>query len=387
MRNDQGRPADTRTMNIVHQALRRDLERATTALEASPSPAVRQRVAIASHLCWMMDFLRAHHDSEDEGLYPVVRTRCPDAVDLLEQMDVDHQRIARSIDTVGAAATSYGKADGSSARARLVAAIGALNEVLLPHLQREEEHMMPIVSEVLSDAEWKAIEHEHNVKPKRIAELGKEGHWLIDDASADDRAKVLGLVPAVPRFVLLHGYGRIYRHQRDACWRPSAAVHRVQKHGHNEIVVPAEPDAVWHVVRDVTRVGEWSHECLECSFVGGATLAEPGARFRGRNRQGIIRWGRVCEVLSTEGRELVWRTVPTMLFPDSTVWRIRVTPAHGGTRLEQSFDVIRAPKVLDIIYAAILPAHRDRATALTDDLRRLGELASETSTNGQVTVA
>ena len=82
---------------------------------------------------------------------------------------------------------------------------------------------MPIVSDALTEAEWLAIEHEHNVKPKGIAQLGKEGHWLIDDASAEDRAKVLGLVPAVPRFVLLHGYGRSYRRRRDACWRPSAA--------------------------------------------------------------------------------------------------------------------------------------------------------------------
>ena len=241
-------------------------------------------------------------------------------------MDDDHREIARSIDAVEAAASAYGQSDEPPARARLVAAIGELNEVLLPHLQREEEQVMPIVSEALTEAEWLAIEHEHNVKPKGIAQLGKEGHWLIDDASAEDRAKVLGLVPAVPRFVLLHGYGRSYRRGRDACWRPSAAAHRVQKHGHNEVVVAAEPDAVWDVVIDVTRVGEWSHECLECSFLGGATRAEPGARFRGRNRQGIFRWGRVCEVLSTDDRELVWRTVPTTFYPDSTVWRIRVTP-------------------------------------------------------------
>jgi hypothetical protein len=246
---------------------------------------------------------------------------------------------------------------------------------------------MPIVSEVLSDAEWRAIEHEHNVKPKTLAQLGKEGHWLIDDASAEDRDTVLGLVPAVARFVLVHGYGRTYRRQRDACWRPSTAARRVQKRGRNEIVVAADPEAVWNVVLDVTRVGEWSHECLECSFLGGATRAEPGARFRGRNRQGILRWGRVCEVLSTEDRELVWRTVPTTIYPDSTVWRIRVTPTDGGTRLEQSFDVVRAPKVLDIVYATIAPAHRDRAAALTDDLRRLGELAITASTERPVTAA
>lgn len=376
MNNDMVAPADTRMMNIVHQALRRDLHRATTALETTPPPAEPQRKAVAEQLGWMMAFLRAHHRSEDDGLYPLVRARCPEAVTVLDEMDRDHRRIAEDINAVESAAAAYERRAEPAARTDLLAAICRLDEVLLPHLKREEDDVMPLVSEVLTRAEWQAIEHEHNVKPKGTVQLGREGHWLIDDASPDDRAAVLGLVPAVPRFVLLHGFGRSYRRRRDACWWPDAAGHRVQKHGHNEVVVPAIPEEVWGIVVDITRVGDWSHECVACSFIGGATRAEPGARFRGRNRQGVFRWGRVCEVLAAEPPELVWRTVPTALYPDSTIWRLRVTPADGGTRLEQRFDVVRAPKVLEKVYSVIVPAHRDRDAALTDDLRRLGALAT-----------
>lgn len=375
MRKNPAAPADTRMMNIVHQALRRDLDRATTALDAVPPPGDDQRAALAEQLAWMMDFLRAHHESEDESLYPVVRERRPEAAAVLDEMDRDHQHIAARIDAVETAAAAYGRGGEPDARTELLATIRDLRELLLPHLQREEDEAMPLVSDALTEAEWLAIEHEHNVKPKGMAQLGREGHWLIDDATPEDRAKVVGLVPAVPRFVLLHGFARSYRRRRDACWRPGARERRVQKHGHNDVFVDASPDAVWAVVEDITRVGEWSHECIECSFLGGATRAEPGARFRGRNRQGIFRWGRVCEIVSTEGRELVWRTVPTTFNPDSTVWRIRVTPTEGGTRLEQSFEVVRAPKVLEVIYAIVVPAHRDRSAALTADLRRLGALA------------
>lgn len=384
MNNDTAAPADTRMMNIVHQALRRDLDRAMTALEATPSPADRQRAAIAEHVGWMMDFLHAHHESEDAGVYPLVRARRPDAAGILDEMDRDHQRIAPAVDAVEAAASAYGRADDPTARTDLLASIRHLNESLLPHLKREEDEAMPIVSDTLTEAEWLAIEQEHNVKPKGMAQLGREGHWLIDDASPEDRAKVLGLVPALPRFLLLHGFARSYRRRRDACWQAESGRRRVQKRGHNEVVVDASPDAVWDVVADVTRVGEWSHECIECSFLGGATRAEPGARFRGRNRQGIFRWGRVCEVLSTEDRELVWRTVPTTFYPDSTIWRIRVTPTDGGTRLEQSFEGLHVPKILDVLYASMLPAHRDRADALTADLRRLGDLASSPASDRAV---
>ncbi|MDH4363276.1 MAG: hemerythrin domain-containing protein, partial [Acidimicrobiia bacterium] len=77
---DPTAPADTTMMRIVHDALRRDLERVRIVLDADPPPAARQRAAIARHLRWMLAFLDAHHRSEDEGLYPVVRQRAPEAV-------------------------------------------------------------------------------------------------------------------------------------------------------------------------------------------------------------------------------------------------------------------------------------------------------------------
>lgn len=372
-------PADTRMMTVVHDALRRDLARATAALEASPPPGDRQRRAIARHLAWMMAFLHAHHESEDTGLYPVVRDRRPDAAALLDAMDADHRAVARRVDEVEAAARSYAANDAETDRARLLDAIAALAADLLPHLRREEDEAMPVVAAAVTDDEWRAIEQEHNLDGKSPAQLGKEGHWLIDDATPESRALVLGLVPPVRRFVLVHGFGRAYRRERDACWYPARATRRVQKTGRTEVVVDADPGAVWDVVRDPTRVGEWSHECVAATWLGGATHAEPGARFRGRNHQGLLRWGRVCEVLSADDHELVWRTVPTTLYPDSSIWRIRVEPADGGTRLVQTFEVVRGPKVLDPIYATIAPNHRDRGAALQQDLRRLGAVASVTT--------
>ncbi len=155
---------------------------------------------------------------------------------------------------------------------------------------------------------------------------------------------------------------------------------QVQKTGRVVVEVDAPVDAVWRVVSDVTRTGEWSHECQTAQWLGGARSAAPGVRFRGRNRAGWVRWGRVCEIVTAdEPHEISWRTMPTVLYPDSTVWRLRLEPSGDRTRIIQEFEVVRAPKVLDHLYAAVIPAHRDRTAGLTADLERIGRVAKSSS--------
>ena len=72
-------PADTRMMGIVHGALVRDLRRAHVALTTQPYPRARQSRALGEHVVWLMEFLHAHHTSEDEGLWPAVRAKNPAA--------------------------------------------------------------------------------------------------------------------------------------------------------------------------------------------------------------------------------------------------------------------------------------------------------------------
>jgi hypothetical protein len=367
-------PADTSMMRIVHGALRRDLHRAESALTGGPSLPPAQRIAIARHVGWMMSFLHAHHRSEDEGLYPLVRQRDPAATTLLDAMAADHHAVATAIAEVEVAVAAVMDADGPDAS--VVDALRRLSHVLLPHLQREEDEMMPVVSAAVSDSEWRQLEHRYNIEGKSPTQLGFEGHWLIDGASPEDRQRVVRLVPAVPRFILVHGLARSYRRRAAACWgRADRRRRSVQMSGSSRVSVAAGLDAVWEVVRDVTRVGEWSHECVGVTWVDGATSATPGARFRGRNKQGIFRWGRLCEIVTATPYELVWRTVSTALYPDSTEWKIALRSAGELTEIEQSFRVVRGTRLLAFVFGALLPAHRDRTAALTEDLRRLGDLA------------
>jgi hypothetical protein len=152
---------------------------------------------------------------------------------------------------------------------------------------------------------------------------------------------------------------------------------QVQKRSHVEVVVDATVPQVWEVISDITRIGEWSHECHAARWLGGADGPSPGVRFRGRNRAGWARWGRTCEIVTADPpHQIGWRTVPTLLFPDSTQWRIHLEPTSDGhTLITQSFSVVRAPWLLDRLYARLIPAHQDRDARLAQDLAQLGAAA------------
>jgi len=63
--------------------------------------------------------------------------------------------------------------------------------------------------------------------------------------------------------------------------------------GAARIEIDAAPVAVYALVSDISRMGEWSPECYRCEWLGGATTAAIGAKFRGHNRLGKVLFGGV----------------------------------------------------------------------------------------------
>lgn len=102
--------------------------------------------------------------------------------------------------------------------------------------------------------------------------------------------------------------------------------------------IAASPEDVYALVADLPGMGRWSPENRGGKWLGGASEASVGARFRGHNRHGIAFWTTTCRIVTAEpGREIAW-DVSAAGLPVST-WRYRFTPtADGGTQVVESTE-------------------------------------------------
>ena len=151
---------------------------------------------------------------------------------------------------------------------------------------------------------------------------------------------------------------------------------RMPRTGRVEVTVPATPDQVWAVLADVTRTGEWSHECHTAQWLDGADEAAVGARFRGANKAGFARWSKPCTITALlPSRRLVYRTNGGIM-GDATEWTFTLEPTEGGCRIAQSYEILSLPRALEWAILKMVPQHLDRSSALREDLQRLGAVAA-----------
>ena len=116
--------------------------------------------------------------------------------------------------------------------------------------------------------------------------------------------------------------------------------------GTAETLVLAPPERVYQLISDVTRMREWSPECYRCEWLNGVTTPAVGTRFKGYNRSGWRRWAVPCRVTEVEtGRTFAFETLPGGRVMQ-TRWRYELEPAHGGTLLRESFEVLWYTRVL-----------------------------------------
>lgn len=149
-----------------------------------------------------------------------------------------------------------------------------------------------------------------------------------------------------------------------------------RRSGSASLTIAAPIDAVYQRIADVTGTGQRSLECRTAQWLPGAEPGTVGARFRGRNRSGLARWSRICEVIEARPAAVfAYRTVPHRFDPsraDSTIWRYRLRPDGDATIATHEYEIVKPPTAFfRIAYGRLLPHHRDMRPHMTHTLGAL----------------
>ena len=101
--------------------------------------------------------------------------------------------------------------------------------------------------------------------------------------------------------------------------------------------IAADPVKVYNLVADLPRMGEWSPENTGGKWVDGASGPAVGARFRGNNKRGVLRWSTTVKVTdATPGKrfafDVTYGPVPI------SHWEYTFEPDAGGCRVTESWD-------------------------------------------------
>ncbi len=191
---------DTHEMVIVHRAFRRETRLLAEMIAAvAPGDTARARV-LADHFANLRLGLHNHHVGEDELLWPPLLARIDLESEVVLRMEAQHERVSTTLSAVEELVNAWVVAADEKNRDALVATLVDHRAVLIEHLDAEEAELLPLASRYLTADEWKAMgDHfvESTPKPKLLIFLG----MVLEEADADERALMLGGLPAPARVV------------------------------------------------------------------------------------------------------------------------------------------------------------------------------------------
>jgi hemerythrin-like domain-containing protein len=145
-------------MLVAHRAMRRDLARLATLAgdivgrDQQPS----REGAICRYAAALLAAIRAHHQGEDEILWPVVAATARQAVDLAPLAD-DHQAIDAATIRADQVLASLAAGPGIRAAA-LPASVAALRDMVDEHIADEEAQLFPAMRRYLTAQAWRWCE-------------------------------------------------------------------------------------------------------------------------------------------------------------------------------------------------------------------------------------
>ncbi|MEU5980211.1 nitroreductase/quinone reductase family protein [Streptomyces sp. NPDC047315] len=121
----------------IHGGMRREIE-LIRAEVASFGPGLGSQLRV--NCLTLCQGVRAHHTAEDQGMFPLIAERSPEAAGVVALLDEEHQKIAALLDELQRVVTAQ-----DVERETVLAEVDRLAAELNAHLDHEEAQLIPLI--------------------------------------------------------------------------------------------------------------------------------------------------------------------------------------------------------------------------------------------------
>ena len=203
-------PIEVRDMAIVHRMFRQAYDEAARLVRAAPVPSPARVTFLADHIDLVLAGLHQHHQDEDELLYPLLIERVPEQAPLTEHVEHEHEVITTALGAASAACAAWRQRPSAQTGEALAAALDHLNEVVQPHLDDEEQKVVPLAAVTLTQREWDAMGKRGMSSIPRSKRAVAAG-MMLEPLNEADRAYMMKGVPAPLRLLFPLMIGRPWK--------------------------------------------------------------------------------------------------------------------------------------------------------------------------------
>jgi hemerythrin-like domain-containing protein len=191
---------DTHDMYVVHRVFRRESALMPRLVRAVRSGDTARARVVAGHFRDYALGLHHHHSGEDELVWPLLLARVDLEAELVLRMERQHEAVAGSLAAVERLLPAWEGTADTTTGAAIADALERHRDALVEHLTDEEDHLLGLIEEHLTVAEWNALGERFATttpKDKLLFFLGA----LLEEATPQETAHLLGNLPAPARLV------------------------------------------------------------------------------------------------------------------------------------------------------------------------------------------
>src|SRR4051812_46295621 len=195
---------NTRDMLAIHQIFR-DALGCSPQLVGSVCNDHTDRVeTVAAYYANVLALLRAHHDGEDELIWPKLIERVPDQADLVARMQAAHGALAEALADAEQRLAVWVAASDIDNGASLAASLATLGVLCAAHFDEEERRILPLAEQHCTAEEWAEL------PGHAMRNFGGDRLWLViglvrEQMPPQEQAEQLEKMPPPVREMWLNG--------------------------------------------------------------------------------------------------------------------------------------------------------------------------------------